>query len=284
LKPTYLPGKETKTKKQLIWELASEGKHPPNQIALMAGTTIDYVWKETSRWRRAKRDGSLVFNGSIIQQAKRKDEMSIFIQGKEVDNQEINGNIAELSNLVPIKRDYNDHHNRYFDIPAISSEELKIIYTEFSSGKKPVEIIASHGYHPDTVEIEYHRFLRLRDRDVDVLLKGIMKYCSESPEPRGELKLVLDRYRTQGFLTNDEIRGLLELRFEHEYQTRLRMLTFDVDLPLPDGTVRLRCSRCDDPQPDVILDATSDFGRKVIEHYSNLVCVKCRSDLLPARM
>jgi hypothetical protein len=277
LKPTYLPGKETKTKKQLIWELASEGKHPPNQIALMAGTTIDYVWKETSRWRRAKRDGSLVFNGSIIQQAKRKDEMSIFIQGKQVDNQEINGNIAELSNLVPIKRDYNDHHNRYFDIPAISSEELKILYTEFSSGKKPVEIIASHGYHPDTVEIEYHRFLRLRERDVDALLKGIMKYCSESPEPRGELKLVLDRYRTQGFLTNDEIRGLLELKFEHEYQKRLRMLTFDVDLPLPDGTVRLRCSRCNDPQPDVILDATSDFGRKVIEHYSNLVCVECRS-------
>jgi hypothetical protein len=277
LKPTYLPGKETKTKKQLIWELASEGKHPPNQIALMAGTTIDYVWKETSRWRRAKRDGSLVFNGSTIQQAKRKDEMSIFIQGKEVDNQEINGNIAELSNLVPIKRDYNDHHNRYFDIPAISSEELKILYTEFSSGKKPVEIIASHGYHPDTVEIEYHRFLRLRERDVDALLKGIMKYCSESPEPRGELKLVLDRYRTQGFLTNDEIRGLLELKFEHEYQKRLRMLTFDVDLPLPDGTVRLRCSRCNDPQPDVILDATSDFGRKVIEHYSNLVCVECRS-------
>jgi hypothetical protein len=277
LKPTYLPGKETKTKKQLIWELASEGKHPPNQIALMAGTTIDYVWKETSRWRRAKRDGSLVFNGSIIQQAKRKDEMSIFIQGKQVDNQEINGNIAELSNLVPIKRDYNDHHNRYFDIPAISSEELKILYTEFSSGKKPVEIIASHGYHPDTVEIEYHRFLRLRERDVDALLKGIMKYCSESPEPRGELKLVLDRYRTQGFLTNDEIRGLLELKFEHEYQKRLRMLTFDVDLPLPDGTVRLRCSRCNDPQPDVILDATSGFGRKVIEHYSNLVCVECRS-------
>jgi hypothetical protein len=277
LKPTYLPGKETKTKKQLIWELASEGKHTPSQIALRADTTIDYVWKETSRWRRAKRDGSLVFNGSIIQQAKRKDEMSIFIQGKEVDNQEINGNIAELSNLVPIKRDYNDHHNRYFDIPAISSEELKILYTEFSSGKKPVEIIASHGYHPDTVEFEYHRFLRLRDRDVDALLKGIMKYCSESPEPRGELKLVLDRYRTQGFLANDEIRGLLELKFEHEYQNRLRMLTFDVDLPLPDGTVRLRCSRCNDPQPDVILDATSDFGRKVIEHYSNFVCVECRS-------
>jgi hypothetical protein len=255
----------------------SEGKHSPNQIASMAGTTIEYVWKETSRLKRAKRDGSLVFNRSIIQQAKRRDEMSIVIQGKEVGNQEINENIAGLSSVTQIKRDYNNHGNKYLDIPAISSEELKLMYREFSTGKTPVEIIASHGYHPDTVEIEYHRFLRLRDRNVDALLKGIVEDCSEVAKPRAELKLLVDRYRTQGFLTNDEISRLLELKFEHKYQSRLLMLTFDVNLPLPDGTVRLRCSRCNDPQPDVILDATSDFGMKVIEHYSNLVCVECIS-------
>jgi hypothetical protein len=106
-------------------------------------------------------------------------------------------------------------------------------------------------------------------------LKDIVNDCSILAKPSGEFKLLIDKYRTQGFLINDEIRRLLELKLEHEYQARLRMLTFDVRLPLPDGTVRLRCSRCNEPQPDLILDATSDFGMKVNEHYSKLICAEC---------
>jgi hypothetical protein len=280
MRPTYLQGKETKTKKQLIWELASEGKHPPTQIASMAGTSVEYVWKVTSILRRAKRDGSLVLNRSIIQQAKRKDEMSIVIRGKEVGAQEVNRNIAGLSNVTQIKRDYKNNGNQYLDVPAMSSDELKNMYSEFDAGKTPIEIISAYGYHPDCVEIEFHRFLRIRDQDVDILLKGIVEDCSRSAEPRGELKHLIDRYRTQGFLTNDEIRQLLELKFEHEYQTRLSMVTFDVDQPLPDGTVRLRCSLCKDPLPDVIVDATSYFGKSVIEYYSNIWCDSCKSKKL----
>jgi len=80
------------------------------------------------------------------------------------------------------------------NVPAVT-EGLRI---ETPVGADIIEIIAVHGYHPDSVEIEYHRFLRIRDRDVDALLEGIVKGCSRLDEPREELKLLIDRYYTQG--------------------------------------------------------------------------------------
>lgn len=270
MKLTYLPGKEIKNKKQRIWELVSDGKFGPNQIASIVGTTVEYVWKETSKLRKAKADG-----GVVIEQSKRKDEMSIILHGQE----ESNRNIAKLTDVIPIKGNNGYSHknngNQYLDIPPIRSEELRIMYSQFIAGKTPIEIISIHGHHPDIVEGEYHRFLRLRDRDVDTLLTSIVKGCGT--EPRGELKLLVDRYHTKGYLTNEEIEKLLELKFELEYRNRLQLLTLDTDEALPDGIVRLTCKICKDPFPDVIVDANSDFGKKVIEHYLNIRCGLCRS-------
>jgi hypothetical protein len=275
LKPTYLSRKEQKNKRQRIWELVSDGKFAPNQIAEIVGTSVEYVWKETSKLRKAKADGGPVVSSSIIEQSKRTDEMSLIIHGQE----ESNRNMAKLNSVIPIKID-NGHSrinnsNQYLDIPPISSEELKIMYSEFIAGKTPIEIISLHGYHPDIVEGEYHRFLRLRDRDVDALLKSIVKDCGT--ELRGELKLLVERYGTIGYLTNEEIRKLLELKFQLEYRTKLQLLTLDAEEALPEGIVRLICKICKDPFPDVIVDANSDFGKKVIEHYSNIRCGLCRS-------
>jgi hypothetical protein len=178
-----------------------EGKLPPIQIASKVGTSVEYVYKETSKLRKVKAGGGLVVSSSIIEQSKRKDEMSLIIPGQE----ESNMNMAKLNSLIPIKVDnshsYKNNYN-HLDIPPIGSEELKIMYSQFIAGKTPIEIISIYGYHPDIVEGEYNRFLRLRDRDVDRLLTSIVNGCGN--EPRGELKLLVDRYHTEGYLTNED--------------------------------------------------------------------------------
>lgn len=213
--PTYPLTRETKNKKERIWELVSSGMHQPNQIASIVGTSVEYVYKETSRLKKAKRGGGLVINSSIMQQAKRKDDISIVVPGRESGNLEENNNyLARLTNVTTINRDKgyfknyhngNNNGNQYLDIPALKPEELKMMYTQFNAGKTPIGVIANLGYHPDTVEVEYHRFLRLRDRDPDALLKRLVDYCHTSLKPTGELKLLIDRYQTVGYLTNDEI-------------------------------------------------------------------------------
>jgi len=279
--PTYPLTRETKNKKERIWELVSSGMHQPNQIASMVGTSVEYVYKETSRLKKAKRGGGLVINSSIMQQAKRKDDISIVVPGRESGNLEENNNyLARLTNVTTIKRDKgyfknylngNKNGNQNLDIPALSPEDLKIMYTQFSDGKTPIEVIASFGYHPDTVEIEYQRFLRLRDRDPDALLKRFVDYCHTSVKPTGELKLLIDRYHTVGYLTNDEILELMKSKFMNE----LSQLTFNTGMALPEGTVRLECSRCKGPVRDIIVDANSDRGKKVIQHLKNVLCDDC---------
>ena len=284
--PTYPLTRETKNKKERIWELVSSGMHQPNQIASIVGTSVEYVYKETSRLKKAKRGGGLVINSSIMQQAKRKDDISIVVPGRESGNLEENNNyLARLTNVTTIKRDKgyfknyhngNNNGNQYLDIPALKQEELKMMYTQFSAGKTPIEVIASLGYHPDTVEVEHHRFLRLRDRDPDALLKRLVDYCHTSVKPTEELKLLIDRYHTVGYLTNDEILQLLNLKYMHE----LSQLTFDTKMALPEGTVRLECSRCKGPVRDVIIDANSDRGKRVIQHLKNVLCDNCVYDAM----
>lgn len=284
--PTYPLTRETKNKKERIWELVSSGKHQPNQIASIVGTSVEYVYKETSRLKKAKRGGGLVINSSIMQQAKRKDDISIVVPGRESGNLEDNNNyLARLTNETTIKRDKgyfknyrngNNNGNQYLDIPALKPEELKMMYTQFNAGKTPIEVIANLGYHPDTVEVEYDRFLRLRDRDPDALLKRLVDYCHTSVKPTGELKLLIDRYHTVGYLTNDEILQLLNMKYMHE----LSQLTFDTKMALPEGIVRIECSRCKGPVRDVIIDANSDRGKIVIQHLKNVPCDNCVYDAM----
>ena len=47
-----------------------------------------------------------------------------------------------------------NHHYQYLNIPALDSEGIKKLYTEFKDGKKPADIIADHGFHPEAVEKE----------------------------------------------------------------------------------------------------------------------------------
>lgn len=158
------------------------------------------------------------------------------------------------------------------------SGELKTLYTDFSAGGKPIERIADDGYHPDIVESEYHRFLRLTDRDIDALLSSIIIDCDTFSKPTEELKNLIKEYRSNGYLDNDDIYELLRLKSEHEEESELALLTFDPNERLPRGIIKLRCNLCNSAIPGVILDPTSELGKRILDQYStNVRCLSCTS-------
>ena len=73
-----------------------------------------------------------------------------------------------------------------------------ILYREFKSGKKPIDILAEYGFHPEAVEIEYRRFIELSERDNDELLKQLMlnviqKGYEKEPVRNINIKTLIDR-------------------------------------------------------------------------------------------
>ena len=53
--------------------------------------------------------------------------------------------------------------------------------------KSAAEIIANNGFHPEVVEKEYQRFLKMNERDIDVfqnkLISDIIKGPSRNTRP-----------------------------------------------------------------------------------------------------
>jgi hypothetical protein len=82
LNPTYSPP-STRNKKQRIWELISDGKYSANQIASIVGTTVEYVWKETSRYKKASTGTGLVVSKST-QLSKRSAQTSVILRQSEL--------------------------------------------------------------------------------------------------------------------------------------------------------------------------------------------------------
>jgi transposase-like protein len=146
-----------KNKRERIIELISNGNDNAQEIAQIVGTTPANVWKEKSKLRRS---GLLLGRRTVELSKKTKDEMLIL----SVDDRQ--------------KSDTN--HYQHLNIPALDMEGMKKLYTDFKMGKKPIDIIAKHGFHPDVVEKEYRRFLNFNERDMNSLQKtyisSIIKY------------------------------------------------------------------------------------------------------------
>jgi hypothetical protein len=278
LRPSNLPSNGT-NKKQRIWALVSDGKYTPDQIASMVGTTIEYVWKETSRYRKNTTVTGLVVSRGTSELAKRKDETSIFLQGSDQIGGQGTRDISVSNSQARMIRVDGFHLNskpdQFLNIPKMESVDLKTLYAEFNAGKKPVDVIAYYGYHPDIVEFEYHRFLRLSGIDVDALLKDIITDCYSYLEPQAELKLFIEKYHKEGHLQNEDIYELLRLKSEHEWVSRLNLSMIDPTETLPRGIVKLRCSFCNGPIPGALLESTSEIGRIILDQYTNLRCLEC---------
>jgi hypothetical protein len=86
------------------------------------------------------------------------------------------------------------------------------LYTEFNAGKKPPNIIANHGFHPEVVEKEYQRFMKMNERDIDVLQNKIISDFIKQPSKN--TKPLFEKYKTTGFLTHYELFELITLKLK----------------------------------------------------------------------
>ena len=189
MEPIYVPEKPTNKKEQIL-DLLAEGKLSVKEIARTVHTTEANVYKERSKAR-----------GLLIRRKTRIDEM-VMVAG-DVD-----------TSSLPSRRlkSEGNHHYPYLNIPDLDSEGIKKLYTEFNVGKKPPNIIADHGFHPEVVEKEYQRFMKMNERDIDVFQNKIISNFIKWPSKN--TKHLLEKYKTTGFLTHDELFDLIELRFK----------------------------------------------------------------------
>ena len=187
MEPIYL-GEKPNNKKEKILDLLAERKLSVKEIARIVNTTEANVYKERSKAR-----------GLFVSRKTRSDEM-VMVAG-DVDTSSLPAR--------RLKSEYN-HHYPYLNIPDLDSEGIKKLYTEFNAGKKPPNIIADHGFHPEVVEKEYQRFMKMNERDIDVLQNKIISDLMKRPSKN--TKPLLEKYKTTGFLTHYELFELITLK------------------------------------------------------------------------
>jgi hypothetical protein len=186
LEPIYL-GEKPNNKREQILDLDAKG-FSVKDIARIVHTTEANVYKEKSKAR-----------GLYLRRKTRSDEMVM-----------VAGDIDTPS--LPSRRlkSESNHHYQYLNVPDIDSEGIKKLYTEFKEGKKPAAIIADHGFHPEVVEKEYQRFMKLNERDIDVLQSKIISDFVKRPSKN--TKPLWEKYKTTGFLTHYELFELITLK------------------------------------------------------------------------
>jgi hypothetical protein len=263
-----------KSKRQQIWRLVSEGKLTPKAIALKVNTTVENVWKEKSL---LKSRGGLIVSRSTSQRSSKQSETIVF----EPDEQEDRSPVV----LQKMKtRKINGLSEHLMDIPQLDSEGLRTLYREFKSGKKPIDILAEHGFHPEVVEIEYRRFIELSERDSDEFLKRLMlnltqKGHEKEPVWNINIKRLIGVYHQRGYLTNSEILELLAEYTKEKVQEELELLVLDKDRNFPSGFRRLRCAKCNEKLLDVILSDRLPLGKELADKYDGKIrCGLCRQD------
>jgi biotin operon repressor len=246
-----LPAK--KSKKHRILELASSGNNYSTQeIADIVGTTAANVWKEKSKLRAS---GALVKLRKVEQSTKKMSDETIILSTDE------------------IRRRDNSHYE-HMNITALDNDGLMELYKEFNKGRKPCDIIADHGFHPEVVEKEYHRFLQLNERDPDSLQKAYIHSIIEYRiEPIDESEALFSKYKTKGYLNNDEFIKLLKLKSDYDQYRAIQRVGYS-EMVSPYGYTAIRCKNCYRPIPDVIVNINTNIGKEVLESYKT-VCYPC---------
>ena len=200
MEDTYLP-ERSKTKKEYIRELVlSDHNYSAYDIARIAQTTKENVWKEKSKMAS---EGLLVSTRRTLKiSAERNDETLLL--PSDTNPGRLNdilkkAAVQSKSSSTRIKHRSNDSdYTRYVDISPVDSEGMKKMYAGFRDKKKPVDIIVEHGFPPAVVEIEYKRFLELRHIDIqrlqDYIGNDLLKYPLEAAES------LCKKYKQKGYL------------------------------------------------------------------------------------
>ncbi len=183
-----LPSNRRPSKKEHIHELISDGQYSDEEIARLVGTTIPNVWKEKSNLRKS---------GVVVRQRVERRDRTLLVTS------------AAQGLYFSQRKAATLEYQELLNIPPIDSEGMKKLYTNIIAGKKPIEIIAEHGFHPAVVEAEYHRSQNLH---YNMLLKRIISevlYVSVTRNSRNVTELI-EKYNEQGYISDDDFIQLLK--------------------------------------------------------------------------
>jgi len=183
------------TKKEKIREMLSAAENYNTQeIANFVDTTPAYIWKEKSR---LKTEGlRLRSQRRKVQVSERKDEVIMIPEDGR-----------RRRSLDPYN--YSPHY-RFLNVREIDEEGLRTLYTELNDGKKPANIIAGYGFHPEVVEKEYQRFLRLNEHSI---IGAFQKKIT--PLVRSILNIdLVEKLEKVGYLSEDDFGKLIKSKLD----------------------------------------------------------------------
>jgi len=200
---SYLP-KSTSKRKMIRDMLTSDKDYSAQEIAKAVGTNLGNVWKEKSR---LKANGFESRSQSMrrVQVSESKDETNFIHQDGR-------------RRATPDIYNYN-HHYRFLNIRDLDEDGLKTLYTELKNGKKPVDIIAQHGFHPEVVEKEYQRFSRLNGHNI---LGSFQKKIVDSLSCIGNMTLT-SKLEREGHLSVNEFIELIKLRLNQDIEIQNKL-------------------------------------------------------------
>lgn len=151
-------------------------------------------------------------------------------------------------------------NNTLLSVPQLDTEGLKKLYSEFGTGKKPAQIIAENGFHPELVENEYQRFSRLTGDDVDALQKKFFLDFNQglaTTNNNNTTNRLVEKYNKDGKLTIDEFITLIKLMLNEKYQAGKASLIHNIiNGFVPDGWEVEACISCNKPITGAIMDPT----------------------------
>jgi hypothetical protein len=90
----------------------------------------------------------------------------------------------------------------------------------------------------------------------------------------------LDKYKTRGFLTEQELSELYALKLKEDYEKQIGIWVLDETAYLPSGWSRIRCKVCNRPELEVILNPSFGIGKYIFEQHNNHICNACKNPLL----
>lgn len=220
------------SKKEKIIKLLSEENYTAKNIAKMVGTTEAYVWKEKSKLKTA---------GLLIK------------QDTEV--------ISRTSQL----NIHNGNYNSLLNIPQLTPEGLSKLYSELRLGKRPAQIISEHGFHPELVQNEYQRYLRLENEyDTYTLqIKFFQKFEQQlltSKNYNNEINPLVEKYRKNGKLVADDFIDLINILLKERYVVGKVSAIDDLMNKIPPvGWEAGRCTNCNEVLGQCMVNPTKEL-------------------------
>jgi hypothetical protein len=158
-------------------------------------------------------------------------------------------------------------------------EGLKKLYSEFGTGKKPAQIIAENGFHPELVENEYQRFSRFTGDDVAALQRKFFVDFNQglATTNNNTTKRLVEKYNKEGKLTIDEFITLIKLMLNEKYQVGKDSVTHNIiNGILPDGWKAETCITCNKPITGSIVDPTKKLRMTISDSFIPLTHSSCR--------